>query len=376
MIYHIFNSEFSYLKHARNCFDRSDIPSVFLIISSVEPKHIPEGSRFIKHDSSDYVSFVNILSSNDLVLFHSLLTTNIHVAWDIISLNGKRPVLSWVLYGSEITFLHLTPDAFHDPKTRILYYRQKPLRLVLPLQRLLNLASRHSYRTLLRKMDFIAHFMDEEVEFLRSVSGTGSGQIYHAYTMLEDFIGSEFLDRQVVPDGHLLIGNSSSYTSNHIQIIDQLRKGGPADRKIIVPLNYGNTAYARYISRYGKQQLGERFTPILEFMPLPEYTRLLLSCSAVIMNHYRQQAMGNILTQLYTGSRVYLNDFTSSFRFLKRLGLHVFSLQHDMDYRNPECFKALGEREREENRVLLLREFGIEAVKAKLRESFLPYAQE
>lgn len=373
MIYHIFNSEFSYLKHARTCFERSGLMSVFLIISPVKPNRMPDGARYIKTDSDEYNKLLHIFTSNDLILFHSLLTSNIHVAWDIISNKEVRPKTGWVLYGSEITFLHLTPDAFHDPATRILYYRQKPQRLVLPLMRLWNLSSKHSYRTLLRKMDFVAHFMDEEVELLRSVSGTRSTQLYHAYTMMEDFVGNEFLNSQVVSDGHIFIGNSASYTSNHIQIIDQLKQS-PADRNIIVPLNYGNKAYADYISRYGKQHLGERFIPIREFMPLPEYTQLLLSCSSVIMNHYRQQAMGNILTQLYTGSRVYLNDFTTTYRFLKRLGLHVFSLQKDLDYAKSACFTALSEPQREENRRLLLKEFSIDAVRTKLRESFLPYS--
>ena len=41
-------------------------------------------------------------------------------------------------------------------------------------------------------------------------------------------------------------------------------------------------------------------------MPLSEYNGLLAGCSIAIMNHRRQQALGNIGTMLYQGSRVFL----------------------------------------------------------------------
>jgi hypothetical protein len=369
MIHHIFNSEFSYLKHAKNCFEKSELNSAWYILTEKEVSGIPAGSVNIRINTKDYSDFLESFKDTDLILFHSLLSTNSHVAWDIIKNNKCLSKKAWVLYGSEITFLDLNPDSYHDKKTRWLYYKQKPIRLSLPLIRLWNRLSKKSFQKLLNRMDYVAHFMQEEVALLEQKSGIKKPLLFHIYALLEDFVGHEFLNQRVKNTGAVLIGNSGSYTSNHIEIIDQLAKHGFSNN-VLVPLNYGNVPYADYISAYGTKQLGDHFKPIREYLPLNEYTQLLLSCSCVIMNHYRQQAMGNIITQLYLGSRVYLNDFTSSYQYLKRLDLNVYSLQKDMNYADPACYMALSDEETTQNQRILMQEYGKETVISKLRDSF------
>ncbi len=99
--------------------------------------------------------------------------------------------------------------------------------------------------------------------------------------------------------------------------------GDDADeRRVVVPLTYGDAAYSRVIAEEGRVRFGERFVPLLDFVPRPEYERLLLSCGHVVMDQRRQQAVGNVLAALWRGASVYMND-TTFFRALRRMGFDV-----------------------------------------------------
>src|SRR5690606_4299272 len=88
---------------------------------------------------------------------------------------------------------------------------------------------------------------------------------------------------------HILLGNSADIKNNHIEAIDVLSRIDRGSRKVITPLSYGEPVYAKEITEYGKEKLGDKFTPLLEFMPFDEYRETIKSCGIVIMNHLRQQ---------------------------------------------------------------------------------------
>jgi hypothetical protein len=141
---------------------------------------------------------------------------------------------------------------------------------------------------------------------------------------------------QLFPDGpvtaagpNILVGNSSSASCNHVDTFQALSGLDLRGRKIVVPLSYGSAPYREHVVRQGSALLGAAFTPILDFLPLARYNELLQSCGTVIMNHHRQQAVGNIMTALYMGARVFLNEVNPCHSFFTRIGARVFSLGRD-----------------------------------------------
>jgi hypothetical protein len=58
-------------------------------------------------------------------------------------------------------------------------------------------------------------------------------------------------------------------------------------------------------------------------MPLDEYNDLVAGCDVVIMNHRRQQALGNIGTALNAGATVYLDEANPVYEFFRRSGASV-----------------------------------------------------
>ncbi len=141
---------------------------------------------------------------------------------------------------------------------------------------------------------------------------------------------------QLFPDGpltaagpNILVGNSSSAACNHVDTFHALARLDLRGRKVMVPLSYGSERYREHVVRHGAAILGAVFMPVLDFLPLARYNELLESCGTVIMNHHRQQAVGNIMSALYMGARVFLNEVNPCYAFFQRIGARVYSLERE-----------------------------------------------
>ena len=123
---------------------------------------------------------------------------------------------------------------------------------------------------------------------------------------------------------NILLGNSASETNNHLEIFKILSMHDLKNRKVIVPLSYGNPDYRSKVIAVGRKMLGEAFLPLVHFMPLNEYSSIIASCNVVIMNHLRQQALGNIGAALYQGAHVYLDPSNPTYKFFaeKKAAVH------------------------------------------------------
>lgn len=126
----------------------------------------------------------------------------------------------------------------------------------------------------------------------------------------------------------ILAGNSATPENNHVELFESLKKLDLEERRVIVPLSYGDQYYAEEVCRKGRKILGSSFCPLVEFMNLEEYSRIVASCSWVVMNHRRQQALGNISAALYKGAAVFLRDESPIFTFYRDMGAQIFSAQH------------------------------------------------
>ncbi|WP_338589242.1 TDP-N-acetylfucosamine:lipid II N-acetylfucosaminyltransferase [Shewanella khirikhana] len=127
---------------------------------------------------------------------------------------------------------------------------------------------------------------------------------------------------------NIQIGNSADPTNNHQQVFEQLVKLDVPNRvgKIYCPLSYGDPVYAAEIKKLGEAMFGDRFYPLMDFMPLSQYDQILDEVNIAIFAHNRQQAMGNTINLLGRGKTVYMRDDTSSYALLTKLGITVFSL--------------------------------------------------
>lgn len=181
---------------------------------------------------------------------------------------------------------------------------------------------------LLKKIDLFAPVLKTEHAILARQLGPGFprylewnynkiGRLFNDISSLGNCSGS-----------NILVGNSATKTNNHIDTLHALaRLNIPDDAKIIAPLSYGPTTYRDAVIQEGWRLFGEQFEPIIEFLPLEAYVKLIQSCSTVIMNHIRQQAAGNIYLSLFLGARVYLDRANPLYTELRRLGFVINEMQ-------------------------------------------------
>ena len=113
--------------------------------------------------------------------------------------------------------------------------------------------------------------------------------------------------------------------------------------------------------KVGASILNKNFRPITEFLPLEEYNLLLKSCNVAIMNHYRQQGMGNVIFLLWMGTKLFLNCKNSIYHFLKRKNIIVYSVDDLTDNINLINL-PLTEIEIKHNRNILLVLFSFDTI--------------
>ena len=163
---------------------------------------------------------------------------------------------------------------------------------------------------------------------------------------------------------NILLGNSASETNNHKEIFNILSRHDLKSRKVIVPLSYGSQEYRSKIIDIGKKLLGDSFVPIVDYMPLNEYSSIVASCNVVIMNHLRQQALGNIGTALYQGAHVYLDSSNPVYQFFMKKNAVVQSTQKLLSGSLP--LNGLNANEVLQNRAVLESFWGQEQVRANV----------
>ncbi|WP_433645739.1 TDP-N-acetylfucosamine:lipid II N-acetylfucosaminyltransferase [Leucobacter sp. W1038] len=154
------------------------------------------------------------------------------------------------------------------------------------------------------------------------------------YVQLSYATSEESAGDALNPTGeNILVGNSASPSNNHLDVFEQLAGAKDPGRKVLVPLSYGEPqVYREAIIAAGVKHFGEDFVPILDFMPLDDYNRLISSCSFVIMGHRRQQGLGNILAALLSGSTLILDRANPVHEYLSQLGVRLTTLD-DLSHR-------------------------------------------
>lgn len=135
-----------------------------------------------------------------------------------------------------------------------------------------------------------------------------------------DFVGGS-ADKKAI-----LLGNSATPENCHMDALEAMRHLKDEDIKIICPLSYGDREYAKEVAEFGREFFGDKFCPILDFMEIDKYSKLISSCAVGIFNNNRQQAMGNINMMLEMGRKVYLRPGTSMWKCFRSFGIKIYAV--------------------------------------------------
>ncbi|WP_417315593.1 TDP-N-acetylfucosamine:lipid II N-acetylfucosaminyltransferase [Cycloclasticus pugetii] len=181
-------------------------------------------------------------------------------------------------------------------------------------------------RFVIRRVGHLVTYINGDVKLAREWYGA-KGVHHECLMYLSNVIDSasfgEPIQKTQKDTLYILVGNSADPSNNHIGAFERLLPYKNENIKIFVPLSYGSESHAGEVVRKGKDWFGEKFEPLMDFMPLHHYLIFLKSVDIAIFNHQRQQAMGNTITLLGMSKTVFMRSDVSHWQFLNGLGIKL-----------------------------------------------------
>lgn len=183
-------------------------------------------------------------------------------------------------------------------------------------------------RPVIKKMGHLVTYIEGDVELARQWYGA-KGQ-YHECLMYTSNLYKEYdAPEKTSKVINIQVGNSADPSNNHIEVFEKLLPYKNDDICIYVPLAYGNPMHAQRVIKQGVEWFSDKFVAQTDFMPFPKYLEFLGTIDIAIFNHKRQQAMGNTISLLGIGKKVYMRNETSQWNFFYDLGVVVIDVNTD-----------------------------------------------
>lgn len=125
----------------------------------------------------------------------------------------------------------------------------------------------------------------------------------------------------------VVIGNSKNIYNNHMDIIKLIEAEKNRDAyKFVFLCNYGkNNLYYDELKEITQDK--DYYQVIEDFMPIQEFINFYTTIDALVINGYRQMAMGNILAGLKMGVKVYLNPHNPTFNSFVKEGFSIYNIE-------------------------------------------------
>ena len=184
-------------------------------------------------------------------------------------------------------------------------------------------------------------------------------------------ITANMISKNLKKDGeiHIQINNSTDVTT--LEMLDILSKFKNEAIKISTILSYvtvGQDDSSLQIMKKGYEIFGDKFNPIIEFMPKEEYVNHLASVDIYISNQNRQQGNGNSTFIHSLGGKVFLKSDTSVYKKYNSIGMKIFDT-YEISNMNFEEFCAFDENEKQKS-ISILKERMKDETKVKQWKEF------
>ncbi len=358
----------------------------FLSECATEMKYVHTQNReeFAIQKHKDLKRLANRITSADLIVFHGIdplqaalvqyLSPKVKILWIALGFEvyTKLPEYIGELYAEKTTAI--ASRHANASKRLIWNWWKSSIRSMLPFigDRYFSRApvSPIGFRKALVRADAVGITLPYEWQLIEKKTGLKKETVWFSYYPIQQTVGEALLERFVEGDG-IWVGNSATPENNHIDAFYQLKEMGISNRLVICPLSYGHIDYAEQVTQSGRELWGENFKSLRDYMPRELYNEQMLQCSLFVMNHWRQQAFGNILTALWLGAKVYLSRRNPILQDLRNWGIHVFCVEEDLVIEDPEALKPLSVSDRLFNREILAKQFSKEHLKQELTKGLM-----
>ena len=181
-------------------------------------------------------------------------------------------------------------------------------------------------RPVIKNIGFLVTYIDGDIDLARSWYGA-RGKYLQSLMYTSNLYKRHDIEEKQHSGINILLGNSADPSNNHLEALKKLQCFKDKNFTIYIPLSYGNQGYSKQVIKEGRKLFGSRFVPLTTFLPLGEYLQILASIDIAIFNHKRQQAMGNIITLLGLGKKVYVRREVTQWPFFEKKGIKIFDVE-------------------------------------------------
>ncbi|HEU4790025.1 MAG TPA: TDP-N-acetylfucosamine:lipid II N-acetylfucosaminyltransferase [Flavobacterium sp.] len=314
----------------------------------------------------------NDIRDNDLVVFHSLASP----FYSFVLILPKKIKTVWMCFGFEVyndaRFFSenklldtITQKTFFSKPVTFKYRIREKVR---PFYRIIKpnlpLSGFEIKKKVFNRIDFLGSSFKEEFSTIQKLIGEKKVFFSFWYYPLEQIISIS--EELIIERPNILIGNSGFKTGNHLDVFHKLKTIKIVDKKLIVPLSYGNSEYIDLIINEGKTQFENIFDPLLDFISLEEYNKVIKHCGIAILNNRRQQAIGNTIALLWYGSKIFLSNQNPFYLYLKRIGIYVYC--YETEFNSQSINELLTLDQINDNRLILKQHLSSKLMQSELEK--------
>lgn len=335
VILHVFRDEkffdsvadfFDSLKGVRNIY------ALYSYTKSVSFKYIKNIERVDVY--TDYKQYVSLFSSPEIQIIYFQSLPPMYYKW--FKYIGKDKLVFWWCFGyeiySSISFLSpLINIDLYKPLTKK-YQKKYILKdLVLKIYQTIKYPYYSLFRAkIINRIDYFTPVLPDEYYLLKDRCSYFKAKPFALYggPGIEKHAEYSYHENS----GNILLGNSLTYTNNHLDILKKLQDCDIDNfRKIYVPMSYGN-AYkcGRDLKKFVLNR-SFSFVWLDSFLPYEQYVEMFSSITHAVFGVVRQQSMGNIFICLSRGIKVFLYKDSIVYRYLKNKGYTVFTIDEDLN---------------------------------------------
>lgn len=175
-----------------------------------------------------------------------------------------------------------------------------------------------------KNINFMSTVLLSEQRNIENLPELNSQYQWFNYVHLK-MIVKRYYNEEVKLEKGIVVGNSASSTQNHIDTFYRI-KAERINRKVFCPVSYGNEKYRKLITTKANELL-ENVEFQTSNLSLDDYLDKFAEHHVLILNCKIQQALGNLLTGVYIGMKVFLNKKGLLYEFCKEVGLVVYALE-------------------------------------------------